>query len=104
MDTMPPDERVTVTLSADLVRYIDRLEPNRSRFIAEAVEHEIRRRSRDALLHSLGNPHPESKLLANADLRDWASGLPIETESLVDVTAGTAVRWAEGQGWVEVEE
>ena len=104
MDTMPPEERVTVTLSADLVRGIDRLEPNRSRFIAEAVEHELQRRSRDALLLSLGNPHPESELLANADLRVWASDLPIETESLVDIASGTAVRWVEGQGWVEVKE
>ena len=37
-------ERVTVTLPAELVEKIDQLERNRSRFIAEAVEHELAQR------------------------------------------------------------
>jgi metal-responsive CopG/Arc/MetJ family transcriptional regulator len=37
---MAVNERVTVTLSADLVQEIDRLERNRSRFISDAVRHE----------------------------------------------------------------
>jgi len=41
---MSTTERVTVTLSAELVQGIDRFERNRSRFIAEAVEHELTRR------------------------------------------------------------
>ena len=53
-------ERVTVTLPADLVEKIDQLERNRSRFIAEAVEHELTLRRRDALLQSVENPHPET--------------------------------------------
>ena len=34
-------ERMTVTLSAELVDGIDRVERNRSRFVAQAVEHEL---------------------------------------------------------------
>ena len=92
-------ERVTVTLPAELADGIDRLERNRSRFIAEAVEHELSRRRHEALLHSVHSPHPETADLADAGLGDWTSDLPDE-EGLVDVTGGTAVRWVEGQGWV----
>jgi metal-responsive CopG/Arc/MetJ family transcriptional regulator len=38
---MATTARVTVTLPVDLVEGIDRVERNRSRFIAEAVEHEL---------------------------------------------------------------
>ena len=92
-------ERVTVTLAAELVEGIDRIERNRSRFIAEAVEHELARRRHDALLDSVQSPHPETADLADAGLGDWTFDLPNE-EGLVDVTGGTAVRWVEGQGWV----
>ena len=92
-------ERVTVTLSAELVEGIDRLERNRSRFIAEAVEHELARRRREALLNSVLSPHPETADLADTGLGDWTSDLP-DDEGLVDVAGGTAVRWVEGQGWV----
>ena len=93
-------ERVTVTLSAELVEGIDRLEQNRSRFIAEAVEHELARRRRDALLTSVRNPHPETTDLADLSLGEWTAELPND-EGLVDPLGGTAVRWVEGQGWVE---
>lgn len=93
-------ERVTVTLPAELVEKIDQLERNRSRFVAEAVEHELAQRGRDALLHSVRNPHPETTDLVDIGLSDWVSDLPHD-EALVDHGAGTAVRWVEGQGWKE---
>ena len=93
-------ERVTVTLPADLVERIDQLERNRSRFIAEAVEHELAQRRRDALLRSVQNPHPETTGLVDVGLSDWVSDLPTD-ETLVDTNAGTAVRWVEGQGWTK---
>jgi len=93
-------ERVTVTLPADLVEKIDRLERNRSRFIAEAVEHELTQRRRDALLQSVQNPHPETIELVDVNLNDWVSDLPSD-ETVVDASAGTPVRWVEGQGWIK---
>ncbi len=98
---MGTTERVTVTLSADLVQRIDRIERNRSRFIAEAVERELTRRRRAALLSSLRHPHPETAELADADLGDWTADLPVD-DTLVDTAGGTAVRWVEGRGWVTV--
>jgi hypothetical protein len=93
-------ERVTVTLPIDLVRDIDRREKNRSKFVAEAVRHELDRRRRAELRRSLRNPHPES-----ADLEEWTRGLPEEdTEALVDSNAGQPVRWVSGEGWVEGRE
>lgn len=97
---MGNSERVTVTLSADLVEGIDRLERNRSRFIAEAVQRELARRRRDALLQSLNSPHPETTELADMGLADWTSDLPND-EGLVDPRGGTAVRWIEDRGWVK---
>ena len=98
---MATTERVTVTLSAELVASIDRLERNRSRFIAEAVGHELVRRRREGLLRSLQSPHPEAAELAETGLADWAASLPAYDEGLVDISAGKAVRWVEGQGWGE---
>ena len=97
---MGTTERITVTLSGELVDGIDRLERNRSRFIAEAVEHELARRRRDALLNSVSNPHPETAELAETSLGDWTADLASD-EGLVDLTGGTAVRWVDGQGWVQ---
>src|SRR5262245_50753346 len=93
-------ERITVTLSAELVEGIDRLERNRSRFVAEAITNELARRRREALLSSVENPHPETADLADTSLGDWTADLP-DDEGLVDVTVGTAVRWLEGHGWVK---
>jgi predicted transcriptional regulator len=76
-------ERMTVTLGDDLVKGIDRLEKNRSRFVAEAVRREIDRR------------------LADQGLEDWASGLPDDDVSdMLDPAAGQAVTWVPGEGWV----
>ena len=69
-------ERVTVTLPNDLVRDNDRQEKNRSKFIAEAVRHELERRRRAELRRSLENPHSESAELAEQGLEEWARGLP----------------------------
>jgi len=98
---MGTTERVTVTLPVDLVEGIDRFERNRSRFIAEAVEHELVRRQREGLLKSLASPHQEALELAETGLADWGASLPAEDEGLVDETAGKAVHWVEGTGWVE---
>lgn len=57
-------ERVTVTMPAELIAGIDRIEANRSRFIAEAVRHELQRRQRLELLRSLDSPHPDSTATA----------------------------------------
>jgi hypothetical protein len=94
-------ERVTVTLAAETVAHIDRLEKNRSRFIAEAVERELDRRKREELARSLANPHVESRELSEQGLDEWGQSLPEEGESLVDVTKGTNVRWIEGAGWTK---
>jgi Arc/MetJ-type ribon-helix-helix transcriptional regulator len=98
-------ERVTVTLPNDLVRDIDRREKNRSKFVAEAVRHELDRRRRAELRRSLHNPHPESTELAEQGLEEWTGGLPEEdTEALMYPSAGRPVRWVSGEGWVEGRE
>jgi hypothetical protein len=97
---MPAAERVTVTLRSDLLQEIDRVERNRSRFIAQAVEHELQLRRREALLRSMANPHPETTESTDIALGDWVTDLPEEND-LVDLSTGTAVRWIEGRGWVE---
>ena len=102
---MPTNERVTVTLPAEIVRDIDRLEKNRSKFMLEAVRHELRRRRREELQRSLRSPHPESEQLAEAGFDEWAGSLPAEDASdLVDARAGKPVRWVPGEGWVEDQE
>ena len=96
---MAASERVTVTLAAELVASIDRVERNRSRFIAEAVEHELERRRRAALLRSVRQPHAETVALVDTGLADWTSELP-DDEGLVDLSTGTPVKWVEGKGWI----
>lgn len=98
---MSSTERVTVTLPAELVEGIDRVERDRSRFIAQAVERELTRRRREGLLRSLESPHPEAAEVADTGLSEWAATLPAGDDDLVDPNAGTAVRWVEGKGWVE---
>lgn len=93
-------ERVTVTLSSELVEAIDQQERNRSRFVAEAIERELARRRRDNLLRSIRAPHAETTELVDTSLADWTADLPGD-EGLVDPAAGTPVRWVEGQGWIE---
>jgi len=94
-------ERVTVTLPIELVERIDRLERNRSRFMAEAAEHELVRRLHEGLLRSLEAPHAEAADLADDSLADWGASLPVDDDQLVDVAAGVPVRWVPGQGWTD---
>jgi hypothetical protein len=95
-------ERVTVTLPAEVVRDIDRREKNRSKFVSEAVRHELDHRRRDELRRSLQNPHTESAELAEQGLEEWVRGLPDEAaDGLVDVSGGNPVRWVPGEGWME---
>jgi Arc/MetJ-type ribon-helix-helix transcriptional regulator len=68
MIILMPNERVTVTLPADVVEDIDGLERNRSKFIKEAVRREIKRRRRERLRRSLQHPHLESRELAEVGL------------------------------------
>jgi hypothetical protein len=99
---MPTAERITITLPGDLVRDIDRREKNRSKFVADAVRRELDYRRRLDLRRSLRNPHAESSNLSESGLAEWSRGLPEEdTEALVDSTAGKAVRWVPGEGWIE---
>src|ERR1035441_10097891 len=98
-------ERVTVTLPDDLVKDIDRREKNRSKFVAEAVRHELDRRRRAELRRSLQNPHPESAELAEQGFEEWTRGLLAENpEDLVDSSTGKRVRWVPGEGWLEGHE
>lgn len=102
---MASTTRVTVTLPADLVEEIDRLESNRSRFVLEGVRRELERRRREALRESLRAPHAEGLEVAEEGFDRWAEGLPDEDAGeLVDLEAGTRVRWTAGEGWVRVEE
>ena len=87
-------------MPADLVAKITQVERNRSRFIAEAVEHELAQRRRDALLQSIQNPHPETTELVDLGVSEWLADLPSD-ETLVDASVGTPVRWIEGQGWTK---
>lgn len=99
---MPTVERVTVTLPGSLIRDIDRIEKNRSKFVADAVRRELHRRRREALRISLQNPHPESAEVADLGFGDWASGLPEENvDNLLDDPIGRPVQWIPGEGWVE---
>ena len=98
---MGRSERVTVTLPSELVERIDRLERNRSRFVAEAAQRELVRRHRAGLLRSLTVPHVEVADLADASLADWGASLPAEDEWLVDIAAGTPVQWVPGEGWTD---
>ena len=97
---MARTERVTVSLPAELLVSIDRWESNRSRFVAEAIEHELVLRRRKELLRSVENPHPETSELATVGLAEWEARLSVEEETLVDERAGRSVRWIEGEGWV----
>ncbi len=96
--------RVTVTLPTKLVEEIDRLESNRSRFVAEGVRREIERRRREALERSLRQPHQEAAEVAESGLAEWSDGLPDDDASdLLDRGAGESVRWSPGEGWAGEE-
>ena len=96
-------ERVTVTMPAELVAGIDRFERNRSRFIADAVRHELKRRRRQELLRSLEELHPDSITTASLGLELWRQELPAGDDDLLDPRGGVPLRWSEGQGWQELK-
>ena len=92
-------ERVTVTLPSKLLDGIDRFEQNRSRFVAQAVEHELERRHREELLRSVASPHPGGDDLSELGTGDWLPDVVDDAAELVDLAGGTPVRWASGDGW-----
>lgn len=64
------------------------------KFVAEAVRNELDRRRREELRRSLHNPHPESAVLPEQGLEEWARGLPEEdSEALVDKLASRFGGW-----------
>ena len=95
----PLAERVTVTMPAELVAGIDRIERNRSRFIAEAVRHELQRRQRLELQRSLQTPHPDSLATAALGLTDWADAMSDADNDLLEPGAGTPLAWRADTGW-----
>src|SRR5437660_1683062 len=96
---MSYSHQVTVTLSEELVREIDRLEDNRGKFVAEAVRNELGRRRHEEFLRSLQNPHPEASAIEPGGFKDWAQSLPAEDAlAMVNFEAGTSVRWIAGKG------
>jgi hypothetical protein len=100
--TAMPADRVTVTLPPELLRDVDRRATNRSKFIQEAVSHELLRLRRQDLERSLASPHPESEEVAETGIAEWASRLPEdEAADLVDLDRGTEIRWTPGKGWTE---
>lgn len=99
----PPAERATVTIPAELVAGIDRIEIKRSRFICEAVRHEPQRRQCREPLHSLEDHHPHRALHIAPGLTAWAEALPAEVSDLPDPAAGVAVCWTHAHGWQERE-
>ena len=86
-------------MPSELVAGIDRIEANRSRFIAEAVRHELQRRQHLELLRSLEAPHPDSAATAALGLADWAEALPEGDSDLLDPSAGEPVHWRQESGW-----
>jgi hypothetical protein len=103
IEDMHMNERVTVTLPEEIVRDIDRRERNRSRFVLQAVQHELKRRQKEELRRSLRTPHQDSDDIAQAGFAEWAEGLPEGDEDLIDIQSGENVRWVPGKGWIKEE-
>jgi hypothetical protein len=96
-------ESATVLLPSEVVKEIDRIGENRSRFVLEAVRHELERRRRSDLRRSLRSPHPETSAFAALAAADWTTG-PADEDlaGLVDTSAGQPIRWTR-EGWVRAE-
>ena len=99
-----PRARITVTLPDEVVRAIDKRERNRSRFVLEAVEHELESRRRQELLASVESPHPQSEEIAEAGIGEWGGWGADEDDELLDAAAGRTVSWSPGRGWAEGDE
>ena len=91
-------ERITITMPTDVLNEVDRMTNNRSRFILDAVRHELLHRRREELRLSLSNPHTEASQVADLGLNEWCAGLP-DDSNLVNPGAGRSVRWRAGEGW-----
>jgi len=66
--------------------------------------HELNRRRRADFERSLQNPNPESIAIAELGFSGCARRQPEEDAgALVDLNAGTPVRWVPGEGWIEGE-
>jgi hypothetical protein len=89
--------RITVTLPAGLAEELDRAARNRSRFVAEAIRHELDRLRREELHSSLEEPHPETVQLAKLGMAEWAETAADGDDALVDPSAGKPVRWSEAE-------
>ena len=99
MPTAMAASRITITLPADLVERIDQAAPNRSRFIAEAVERELHHHMREALRRSLDAPHEEGRQIAGLGLAGYRDVLPEDVPELLDPAEAVDVAWHEGDGW-----
>lgn len=96
------DERVTVTLPREMVEHIDRIERNRSKFVREAVRHELESRRVEALRRSLGSPHPETREMTDLGFEDWVRAA--SAGDLFEPDEGRRLVWRPGKGWAEVQE
>lgn len=99
-----PTDRITVTLPRELVLELARVATNRSRFVADAIRHELERRRREALQAALESPHPETAEMAEVGFADWAGTAAATDADLVDPDGGTPIRWSPEKGWVETNE
>jgi len=91
---------VTIHLPPELLRAVDAQPIDRDAFVEQALRRELARRARDPLRASLAEPHPESMEMAEVGLADFAQSLPEDdAAAMCDLSAGTPVRWNEGQGW-----
>jgi hypothetical protein len=96
-------ERITITMPKNMVKQIDELTKNRSRFIVEAVRRELLRQLREELRLSLRHPHAESAQVAELGIEDWGAALPDDSE-LLDPRRGRAVQWNPEKGWSSAED
>ena len=65
----------------------------------------LNRRRQAELRRSLENPHAESAPLANQGFEEWGRSLPFEdTHALLAGSAGKAVQWIPGEGWLGPDE
>ena len=97
-------ERVTITLPAEMLQEIDGREPNRSRFVQQAVARELERLRQQELQRSLDNPHADSEAVAESGFSEWADLAAHGDQELLDPAAGKEIRWDADRGWIEVDE
>lgn len=95
--------RVTVTLPPEVVSAMDREQPNRSRFVLQAVTRELDRLRIEQLEQSLLHPHPDSLEVAESGFGLWVDGLGDDASDLVAPGAGEELRWTTDHGWVGKE-